>query len=99
MAPIRWSQVRPVKQGTDPGGSGPVPIVDIAPFTTGETRGRPDIADAVRTACEEIGFFAITGHGFPEELVTRIYDVSHAFFDLPAEERTRSASPDRSWAA
>ena len=87
MAPIRWSQVRRMKQGTDPGGSGPVPIVDIAPFTTGETRGRRDIADAVRTACEEIGFFAITGHGFPEDLVTRIYDVSRAFFDLPAEEK------------
>ena len=89
MAPIRWSQVRRMKQGTDPSGSGPVPIVDIAPFTTGEARGRRDIADAVRAACEEIGFFAITGHGFPEDLVTRIYDVSRAFFDLPAEEKNR----------
>ena len=67
--------------------SGPVPIVDITPFTTGEPRGRPDVAEAVRAACEEIGFFVMVGHDFPEELVTRIYDVSRTFFDLPTEEK------------
>ena len=76
-----------MKQATDPGGSDPVPIIDITPFTTGETRGKAGVAEAVRTACEEIGFFVITGHDFPEGLVTRIYDVSRAFFDLPTEEK------------
>ena len=70
-----------MKHATDPGGSDPVPIVDITPFTTGEIRRRTGVAEAVRTACEDIGFFAIVGHGFPEGLVTRIYDVSRAFFD------------------
>ena len=76
-----------MKQATAPGGSDPVPIIDITPFTTGETRGRAGAAEAVRTACEAIGFFVMTGHDFPEGLVTRIYDVSRAFFDLPAEEK------------
>jgi len=76
-----------MKQATDPGGSDPVPTVDITPFTTGETRRRAGVAEAVRNACEEIGFFVIVGHGFPEGLVSRIYDVSRAFFDLPAEEK------------
>ena len=76
-----------MKQASDPGGSDPVPIVDITPFAAEETRGRADVAEAVRTACEEIGFFVITGHGFPEGVVTRIYDVSRAFFDLPTEEK------------
>ena len=78
-----------MKQATHRGGNAPVPIIDITPFTTGETRGRADVAEAVRTACEEIGFFVIAGHGFPEGLVTRIYDVSRAFFDLPTEEKDR----------
>ena len=39
-----------------------------------------DAAEAVRTACEEIGFFVMTGHGFPESLMTRIHDVSRTFF-------------------
>ena len=66
---------------------GPVPMIDIAPFAAGETSGRTRVVDAVRAACEEIGFFVITGHGFPEALATRIYDASRAFFDLPAEEK------------
>ena len=76
-----------MKQATDPGGSDPVPTIDITPFTAGETRRRAAVTEAVRTACEEIGFFVISGHGFPEGLVPRIYDVSRAFFDLPAEEK------------
>ena len=76
-----------MKQAAEAGERDLVPIVDISPFTTGETRGKTDVAEAVHAACEEIGFFAIVGHGFPEGLVTRIYDVSRAFFDLPAEEK------------
>ena len=72
-----------MKLATDPGGNAPVPIIDITPFTTGEIRRRTDVAEAVRTACEEIGFFVVTGHDFPEGLVTRIYDVSRAFFKSP----------------
>ena len=70
-----------MKQATDPGGDAPVPIIDITSFTTGEICRRADVAETIR--------FVMTGHGFPESLVTRIYDVSRAFFDLPAEEKNR----------
>ena len=66
---------------------GPVRTIDIAPFMAGETPGRARVVGAVRAACEDIGFFVIAGHGFPEALTTRIYDASRAFFDLPAEEK------------
>ena len=68
-------------------GRGPVPIIDISPFLAGETPAREHVVDAVRTACEETGFFVMTGHGFPETLVSRLYDVSRSFFDLPADEK------------
>ena len=68
-------------------GRGPVPIVDIAPFTAGRTAGRTGVVGGVRDACEDIGFFVIVGHGISEALVARIYDASRAFFDLPAEEK------------
>ena len=76
-----------MKQASDPSGSDPVPIIDITPFTAEEIGGKADVAEAVRIGCEEIGFFVITGHGLPEGGVTRIYDVSRAFFDLPTEEK------------
>ncbi|MYJ71310.1 MAG: isopenicillin N synthase family oxygenase, partial [Rhodospirillaceae bacterium] len=67
---------------------GLVPTIDIGPFTAGEARARAGVVGAVRAACEDIGFFVMTGHGFPEELATRIYDASRAFFDLPAAEKS-----------
>ena len=72
-------------------GYAPVPLIDIAPFIVGERLGRERVATEVRAACEEIGFFLIVGHGFPETLATRIYDVSRAFFDLPLEEKNAVA--------
>ena len=71
----------------NPEDRGSVPVVDIAPFTAGESAGQACVVDAVRTACEEIGFFVIAGHGFPEAAAKRIYNASRAFFDLPAEEK------------
>ena len=68
-------------------GRGPVPIIDITPFAAGQSAGRKGVVDDVRAACEDIGFFVITGHGIPEALVARIYDASRAFFDLTAEEK------------
>ena len=68
-------------------GNDPVPTIDIAPFEAEESSGRTTVVDAVRAACEETGFFVMTGHGFPEALAARIYDASRAFFDLPAEEK------------
>ena len=68
-------------------GESPVPTIDIAPFTGGGSAERTEVAEAVRNACEEIGFFVVTGHGFPEAVAGRIYDASRAFFDLPLEEK------------
>ena len=67
---------------------GLVPTIDIGPFTAGEARAQAGVVGAVRAASEDIGFFVMTGHGFPEELATRIYDASRAFFDLPAVEKS-----------
>ena len=66
-----------------------VPTIDIAPFTAGKTPEKAQVSDEVRTACEEIGFFVITGHGFDEAVLTRVYDASRAFFDLPTEEKDK----------
>ena len=68
-------------------GPSPVPVIDIAPFAGGKCAEWAEVTEAVRSACEEIGFFVITGHGFPEEVVTRISDASRAFFDVPMEEK------------
>ena len=40
-----------------------VPIIDIAPWSTGGPAGRDRVAGEVDAACCEIGFFLVTGHG------------------------------------
>ena len=40
-----------------------VPTIDIAPFLNGDDKTKKEVAELVRQACEDIGFFVITGHG------------------------------------
>ena len=66
------------------------PIIDIAPFLAGDRGGRGrHVAEAIRSACEDIGFFIIIGHGVPDELIMRLYNISRDFFDLPNEQKAR----------
>ena len=62
-----------------------VPIVDIAPLIQGGDAQR--VAEGIRAACREHGFFYIVGHGVPEELVQRLERLSHQFFALPTEQK------------
>lgn len=62
-----------------------VPIVDISPLREG-TDAR-SVSEAIRLACREHGFFYVTGHGVPEELVRRLESLSHEFFSQPVERK------------
>jgi isopenicillin N synthase-like dioxygenase len=49
----------------------------------------PLVVEAVRRACEDIGFLVITGHGVDRKLVAVVDSLSREFFDLPTEEKLR----------
>ncbi|HUI17229.1 MAG TPA: 2-oxoglutarate and iron-dependent oxygenase domain-containing protein [Alphaproteobacteria bacterium] len=70
-----------------------VPVIDISPFMAGSREGKQAVAAAVGRACTDIGFFSIVGHGVPEALVARMYDVSRRFFDLPLAEKLAVKRP------
>ena len=70
-----------------------VPVIDIAPFLSGSATGRAQVARALGSAAEQIGFFAITGHGVPNATMDRLYATAHAFFELPLDEKRCSAPP------
>ena len=65
-----------------------VPIIDLS---TRDTRqGRAAIARAIGEACEDSGFFTITGHGVPKDLVDRMFTTTAGFFTLPESVKDRS---------
>jgi len=70
-----------------------IPVIDIAPFITGDLAGRAAVVGQLADAAERIGFFAITGHGVPGEVMDALYDTAHAFFALPLEEKQKVAPP------
>jgi isopenicillin N synthase-like dioxygenase len=70
-----------------------IPLIDIGPLRAAN-RNPAEIASmaaALSEACRTHGFFYLTGHGVSHELTQRLEQLSHAFFDLPEEEKMRMA--------
>lgn len=74
----------------------PVPLIDFAPFLNGGADERRRVASAIGQACEDIGFFMLTGHGVPQDLIDELVSVSYRYFALPEDEKRRiTMPPDR----
>src|SRR5262245_52996521 len=70
-----------------------VPLVDLGAARAGSVTERRRVATTIDEACREIGFFAITGHGVPDQLVDELRRRAHAFFELPEAEKLRARHP------
>src|SRR5260370_36789813 len=46
-----------------------IPILDVGPYLAGMPGADLRLAAELRRACEEIGFYFITGHGVPQSLI------------------------------
>jgi isopenicillin N synthase-like dioxygenase len=72
-----------------------VPVIDLASARAGGRMDREHVARQIDRACQEIGFFAITGHGVPDTLVEDLRRRAHEFFALPLPEKLRACHPVR----
>lgn len=61
-----------------------LPILDMS-------RSAEDFACALDTACEEIGFFYLTNHGVPEELLRRVFGQAARFHAEPLQKKAALA--------
>lgn len=64
-----------------------IPIFDATACFAGEPGALPALAEQVRRAQEEIGFYYLTGHGVAQDMIDRTFDAVAQFFALPAEEK------------
>ncbi|MDX1556601.1 MAG: 2-oxoglutarate and iron-dependent oxygenase domain-containing protein [Xanthomonadales bacterium] len=78
---------------------GPVPVIDIsALIATGDGAQeniRQEIAAAIDEACSRSGFFYITGCGFDEDLLERVWAVTRWFFALPSQDKQVAARSEQ----
>lgn len=70
---------------------GYVPVIDLAPWFSGDPAGRAAVAERVDEALRTAGFLLVTGHGVPAELRAEVRAVAREFFALPVERKNRYA--------
>lgn len=64
-----------------------IPIIDFAPFLSGDESQQKEVAAQIGAACRSSGFFYLTGHGLAPKLFQHIYAQAKRFFDLPRDEK------------
>ena len=65
-----------------------IPVLDLGPFLAGDPGALSPLADQVRRALQDIGFFFVENHGVPQTLIDRVFEENARFHALP-EDRKR----------
>jgi isopenicillin N synthase-like dioxygenase len=76
-----------------------VPVINFEPLTSGNAQRRKTVAQ-IAAACRTWGFFQITRHGIPEELISRVWYETKGFFALPTSAKqgvVRTKDNARGW--
>jgi len=60
-----------------------IPVIDLGAALTGDAAARLRTGRQIDRTCTEIGFFTITGHGVPAEVIRGLNSKARAFFALP----------------
>ncbi|PWJ54183.1 Isopenicillin N synthase [Quadrisphaera granulorum] len=78
-----------------------IPVIDISAARRG-SGGDRGVARAVSGACEEVGFFQVTGHDISAALVEDLFRATRRFFAMPTPVKATVAQPApdqvRGWA-
>ncbi|KKY30462.1 putative flavonol synthase [Diaporthe ampelina] len=64
-----------------------IKVLDLSTFD--EPGGKEKLAEELRDAVHNTGFFSVTGTGLTEEEIQRQYDIGQAFFALPHAEKAQ----------
>ncbi|KAI0754593.1 Clavaminate synthase-like protein [Daedaleopsis nitida] len=60
-----------------------IPIINLASARSPDPEVRRALADEIRDACINVGFFYIMNHGIPKETISTTVDAAKKFFALP----------------
>ena len=68
-----------------------LPIIDISSFLdpTATADARRQTTTSINSACEEFGFFYLTGHGIPTSRLDNVINLAREFFALPLATKNK----------
>ncbi len=64
-----------------------IPIIDFGGYLAGDPGALTPLAQQVKHACENVGFFYIAGHGVAPDVVARAFAASRRFHALPLADK------------
>ncbi|KAI6114509.1 hypothetical protein F5141DRAFT_1291217 [Pisolithus sp. B1] len=64
-----------------------IPVIDIGRASTPEERAA--LARQIRDACVKVGFFYVSNHGIPQEIIDAVFSAMKAYFSLPLETKMK----------
>ncbi len=86
------NEKRPQAPGRGGSGRAALPVIDVGGLRgSGAAAGRGAVAEEIQAACRERGFFYVTGHGVPADLLDQLADASAEFFALPPADKLEIA--------
>jgi isopenicillin N synthase-like dioxygenase len=65
-----------------------LPIIDIGGLSSNSLTDRKAVAERLRAACLDNGFFYVVNHGVPENLIDALFDETRRFFDSSAATKS-----------
>src|SRR5215831_20158542 len=66
-----------------------IPVLDLAPYLSGQSAARGKLAGQLCRALENIGFYFIKGHGVPQSLVDAVFAETERFHAQPLDRKMR----------
>lgn len=71
-----------------------IPVINFAPFISGDADSQYAVAHQIYQACHEIGFMYLINLGIDSNLISQIFTQSKYFFDLPWEVKKQLSWSD-----
>lgn len=68
-----------------------LPIIDLSKITSSNINHNSKIIQEIISACEDTGFFYLSGHGVPQADMDAVFEVAREFFELPEDIKLASA--------
>jgi isopenicillin N synthase-like dioxygenase len=65
-----------------------LPVIDIGGLSSDSPIDRKAVAENLRAACLDNGFFYIANHGVPASLIDALLEETRRFFDSPASTKS-----------